>query len=316
MPEVRSGRRPIVVGTAALDVLHSGPLGRGVPPVTLRWGGVAHNVACALAACDAAPILITADYLGELRSALAGHLVEAGVDWFPLGGRTPLPLFHGELVDGSVARMHFLGDEALRLLTPRLLSGCGQLFDQASVVVATTDCDRATMDWLAGAAAERGRDFWVVSTDPNEVGKLRGERPPASLVSLNLQELSLWAECPLAEPAEICRAARRIAAPNGRCLVTQGADGAMLVPARDEQLLIQPAPRIRRREVIVGAGDVLIGCLLASRLAGTNWPAALREASELTGAYLEATGDADQPYHSLRRAWLSDRVTQNPSKIA
>jgi len=307
-------RQPIIFGTAALDVLHRGPLGRGTPPVTLRWGGVANNVACALAARGAAPILVTADYRSELRPALAGHYVAAGVEWTPLGEPTPLPLFNGELVDGSVARMQFLGDEALHRLTPDLLAQQEDLLDRASVLVGSTDCDRDALDWLAEAAERRGVDFWLVSADPNEVHKLRGAGPPAHLVSVNRRELALWAGAALAERGELIEAALRIAAPDGRCLVTLGAEGALLVSAGDGRLLTQPAARIHEPELVVGAGDVFVGCLLGARLAGQGWPGALHGAAQLTGGYLAAAGHDELPYRRLRPAPIEEHPVRQPQR--
>jgi sugar/nucleoside kinase (ribokinase family) len=292
---------PVLVGTVTLDVLHEGPIGAGIPPVTLRWGGVMNNTACALGMRGADPLLVTARYTGELAAAVSHHLAGNRVRWHPLPVVTPLPLFHARLVDGSVQDKLFLGDDALTSLTPEVLDKHRSVFDTASVVAAGTDSDEATLAWLADVAVARGVPFWLLSADPTEVGKLRPFRRPAALVATNLRELALWQGGPLTDRAAVVAAARRLAAPAGRCLVTLGAAGALLVSADEDRVLFEPAPSVDGLPVAVGAGDVMFGCLLAARLAGLDWARALREASTLTGVFLRG-GESGSPYLPLRKA--------------
>ena len=163
---------PVVVGTVALDFLHAGALGAGIAPATVRWGGVANNVACALGVLQQSPRFVTADYEGELRSAVSAHLHDNGVRWTPLPVRVPLPVFHAELVDGSVAAKHFIGEAALDSLEPALLDRHRAVFADASVLVAATDSPVSTLRWLADAAAAARIPFWLLSADPTEVEKL------------------------------------------------------------------------------------------------------------------------------------------------
>jgi sugar/nucleoside kinase (ribokinase family) len=291
-----SHRRPVLIGTVALDFLHEGPLGKGLPPATLRWGGVLNNVACALGARGRDPLLITADYTGELRGAVAAHLAGNNVTWAPAAVRSPLPVFHAELVDGSVADMHFLGQEALDSLTPEVLGE--QLTAElttASAVVAATDGEIDTLAWLAEVTGDV--PFWLLSADPREVGKLvpRGRR--ADLVALNLRELSLWARRDLHGRAAIEEAARELAGPSGHVVVTLGADGALVV---GPDLLVRHELDEALGDVLtVGAGDVHFACLLDEWLSGADWESAVARAAARTTAYLNALQDNEQPYASL-----------------
>ncbi|MFD5468118.1 PfkB family carbohydrate kinase [Kitasatospora sp. NPDC127059] len=290
-------KRPLLIGTVTLDYLHEGPVGRALPPAALRWGGVIHNVACAMAARGSDPLFLTADYTGDLAPAVAAHLAAHGVDRIALPVPTPLPLFEAQLVDGSVVDKHFVGQEALDLLTPELLGTRPELFDRASVIVSGTDGHPATLAWLAATARERGVPFWLLSADPTEVHKLVPDGEQAAFVSLNARELSLWAgtELPgLPEPSGLAglaehgaiAAARKLVTADGHALVTLGAQGSVLVPGDGGDLLHQPAPTINGQPLTVGAGDILFACLLAARLAPAPWAEALREAAALTTAYL------------------------------
>jgi sugar/nucleoside kinase (ribokinase family) len=299
---------PVLVGTVTLDVLHEGPIGAGIPPVTLRWGGVMNNTACAMGMRGAGPLLVTAQYTGELASAVSHHLAGNRVRWHPLPVVTPLPLFHAQLVEGSVADKVFLGEDALTSLSPEVLDKHRSVFDEASVIVAGTDSDEATLAWLADLTAARGLPFWLLSADPTEVGKLRPFGRSAALVATNLRELSLWDGRTLTERAAVVEAARRLAAPDGRCLVTLGAAGALLVSADAGQEWFEPAPSVEGLPVAVGAGDVMFGCLLAARLDGLDWARALAQASTLTGVFLSG-GESGTPYLPLRRTIAGENQT-------
>jgi sugar/nucleoside kinase (ribokinase family) len=290
---------PVLVGTVTLDVLHEGPIGAGRAPVVLRWGGVMNNVACALGMRGADPALVTVTYTGELAPAVPAHLAANRVRWVPLPTRLPLPLFHAELVDGSVRHKVFIGDEALSALTPATLEADRAVLADAGLLVASTDAEEPTLAWLADTAAARGLPFWLISADPTEVGKLRPNGRGADLVALNLPELSGWAGRALTDRADIVDAARDLTVPGGRCLVTLGAEGALLVPHGHAEVLFQPAPPIGNPSVAVGAGDVLFACLLAARLDGADWATALHRASTLTGHFLRGVGSAEFPFHAL-----------------
>lgn len=294
-----SGRFPVVLGTVALDFLHEGPLGAGIAPATVRWGGVSNNVACVLGVRGVAPLLVTADYTGELRSAVSEHLEGNGVAWSPLPVRAPLPVFHAELVDGSVVNKHFLGGEALELLEPSLLDRYRSLFEEASVLVAATDSSAVTLRWLADTAASAGIPFWLLSADPTEVAKLSPLTGRANLVALNLRELTLWAGRSLTGHAEVADAARRLVGTTATCVVTLGDEGALLVRGATTEPVYQRAHPVVAG-VTVGAGDVLFAGLLEARLVGKDWPDALAEATGLATRYLAELHHSDLPYEGLR----------------
>ncbi|MFF1465145.1 carbohydrate kinase family protein [Streptomyces sp. NPDC058330] len=288
------------MGTVTLDFLHEGPLGRGHDPATVRWGGVANNAACALGARGARPALLTVEYAGQLGPAVAGHLAANAIDWLPLPARAPLPVFHAELVDGSVAGKRFFGERALGLITPDLLGRSHGLLDGAGAVAAGTDTEAPALAWLADTARERGMPFWLLSADPNEVSKLRPEGRRADLVALNQRELSLWAGRSLDDWDDVIAVARRLPAPGGRCLVTLGERGSLLIRADGADAVHQPPVPLADAVITVGAGDVLFGCLLAGRLAGLGWEASLKEATELTSLFLATPDDVPDPYRALR----------------
>ncbi|MDH6111753.1 sugar/nucleoside kinase (ribokinase family) [Kitasatospora sp. MAP12-15] len=293
-------RRPLLVGTVTLDYLHEGAIGRAVSPAILRWGGVVHNVACATAARGGRPLFVTAEYTGDLGRAVASHLAEHGVEWLPLPVQAPLPVFEAELADGSVVDKHFVGQEALDLLTPELLTAHRELLDRASVVVAGTDAHPATLGWLCAAAQERGLPFWLLSADPTEVHKLVPQGRPADFVALNARELCRWAGSELTEDQMIA-AAGKLVADGGHCLLTLGHQGSLLVATDGTEPIRQPAVTVGSHGLVtVGAGDVLFGCLLTGRLAELDWRRALAEATALTSAFLVEDGSRAAPYYALR----------------
>ncbi|OLR92321.1 PfkB family carbohydrate kinase [Actinokineospora bangkokensis] len=289
---------PLLVGTVALDFLHEGPLGAGRAPATLRWGGVMNNVACALGARGTRPVFITADYTGELRTAVEAHLTTNGAVWRPAPVRSPLPVFHAELVDGSVSAMHFIGQEALDALTPRAVGEHVVAHVAESAVVASgTDSHADNLAWLRRTAAEAGKPFWLLSADPEEVSKLvPGSR--ADLVALNHRELCLWAGRDLPDHRETAAAARELAG-DGHVVVTLGAEGSLAVGPGIDGVVVHRVERPLRDVVTVGAGDVHFAALLEARVAGVPWAQALAGAAELTAAYL-AQPATDRPYDCLR----------------
>jgi sugar/nucleoside kinase (ribokinase family) len=295
------GKRPLLFGTVTLDYLHAGAIGQAVSPPILRWGGVVHNVACAMAARDRRPLFVTASYTGDVGGAVARHLALRGIDWLPLPVHAPLPVFEAELVDGSVSDKHFVGADALDVLSPDLLTARSDLLDRASVVVAGTDARAATLGWLSTAAQDRGVPFWLLSADPTEVHKLIPAPVPATFVSLNARELSLWAGDELTDHHAITAAGRKLVVEGGRCLVTLGQGGSLLVCADGTETIRQAAIAVNGGGLIsVGAGDVLFACLLTGRLAGLGWRSALAEATALTSGFLAADGLHSSPYDSLR----------------
>nr|WP_277351207.1 PfkB family carbohydrate kinase [Micromonospora sp. HNM0581] len=263
----------------------------------MRWGGVMNNMACAMGARGAGPALVTADYTGELASAVATHLAGNGVRWTPLPFAAPLPLFHAELADGSVREKWFIGGAAIDGLDPTVLAAGRSLFDTASVLIGGTDATAPALDWLAAEAAKRGVPFWLLSADPTETGKLRPARRDSDLTALNLLELGRWAGRPLDSMVDVTAAATELAGA-GHCLVTLGGQGALLTGP--DGTFRQAPPSIDDPALTVGAGDVLLGCLLTAHLGGQDWPAALQEATKLTGAFLAGPASAERPYRVLR----------------
>jgi sugar/nucleoside kinase (ribokinase family) len=289
----------VLVGTIALDLLHNGLTGSDLSPVILRWGGVVGNMACAMGALGMRPLFVSADYTGEMRAAVAQHLDLNGVSWERLDVRAPLPLFHARLGLGDITEEHFIGEDALRVITPGRLSRRRDLFAQAAAIVSCTDLDIAALDWLAEIAVAWGLPFWLLSSDPAEVGKLRLSGAQATCVALNLRELVTWAGQPLSTRQDICATARRLVHPAGRCLVTMGTAGALLVADDGQPELFQPAPTLDETAVTVGAGDIMFGCLLSGKLRGLAWPDAMADAIHRVHRYLRSSAADGRPYHEL-----------------
>lgn len=289
----------VLVGTIALDLIHNGLTGSDLSPVILRWGGVVGNMACAMGALGMRPSFVSADYTGEMRAAVAHHLARNGVAWERLDLRAPLPLFHARLGKGDITEEYFIGEDALRVITPDQLSRRKDLFTRAGAVASCTDLDIAALDWLAEIAVARDLPFWLLSSDPAEVGKLRLSGAQATCIALNLRELVTWAGRPLSTRQDLCAAARRLVHPAGRCLVTLGTAGALLVAGDEQPELFQPAPALDATAVTVGAGDIMFGCLLSGKLRGLTWPDAMADAIYRTHRYLRASSVDDQPYREL-----------------
>jgi len=294
-------RRPVLIGSVALDVLHQGLVGGATAPVTLRWGGVVGNMACSLGVLGADPLLVSVTYSGELRWAVADHLAACGVDWLTLPATAPLPLFHARMTaDGTPADEAFLGEDALTMLTPELLAPYQDMLAQASVVVTCTDVRPATLSWLRALTSTSQVPLWLLCSADSEAHKLDMDGSPADCVGMNFAELGRRTGTAVSSPPAVLEAVQQIVRPDGRCLVTMGQDGALLVDAASRTVYHQPAVKIEPDAMSVGAGDVLYGCLLAEHLAGVDWVPALRRATERTARYLARRGSRNgRPYLSL-----------------
>lgn len=297
------GHRPVLIGSAALDVLHQGLLGGATSPVTLRWGGVVSNMACSLGVLGADPLLLSVTYSGELRWAIADHLAACGVNWLMLPATAPLAFFHARVMeDGTPADESFLGEEALTMLTPDLLEPVQNILVDASVVVTCTDVQQATLSWLRALTTASQVPLWLLCSADSEAHKLDISGNPADCVGMNVAELRRR-NGSASSQAEIIEAVQEIVHPEGRCLVTMGTHGALLVDAASRTAYHQPAMQIEPNVTSVGAGDVLYGCILADRLAGVSWVPALRRATERTARYLARRGPQNgRPYLSLLAA--------------
>lgn len=282
-------------------MLHQGLVGGATAPVTLRWGGVVGNMACTLGVLGAEPLLMSVAYSGELRWAIADHLAACGVRWLTLPATAPLPLFHARVMaDGTPADESFLGDDALAALTPELLAAFQDVLAQAGVVVTCTDVELGTLSWLRAVTSKSRVPFWLLCSADSEVHKLDIDGQPADCVGMNVAELKQRTGSCSSSPADVLEAVQEIVHPAGRCLVTMGTDGAMLVDVATRTVYHQPAVDIEQGIMSVGAGDVLYGSLLAEYLAGADWAPAVRRATERTARYLTGRGAlTGRPYLSL-----------------
>jgi ribokinase len=137
---VEPTNRPVFIGTVAVDVLHTGLAGDDLPTVSLRWGGVTSNMACAAGTLGADPLFVSVAYAGEFRWAVSNHLTTNAVTWLPLPVTTNLPFFYARTTpSGNVAEEMFIGEAALTALTPALLAPWQDIIINSSAVVTCTD---------------------------------------------------------------------------------------------------------------------------------------------------------------------------------
>jgi sugar/nucleoside kinase (ribokinase family) len=303
---------PVLVGTVALDVLHRGLFGEGLPPAQLRWGGVVSNMACAMGVLGAHPRFLSVDYDGELSAAVAGHLRQNNVRWLRVPVRTPLPLFHAKVCEGGVEQEHFIGDPALEELTPAILQTQSSTFQRASVIVGCTDLPVDSLAWLGETASKCRIPFWVLSSDATQAPKLHDLEPRPSCVALNVGELVAWSGTPLTCVSEAVDILRSLLPSMGRALLTLGASGALLVSEEALGADYQAAPPLSSDTAAVGAGDVMFGCLLAARLGGFQWTSALTDATARTVGYLRGPSEATRPYLTLLSPMKTPHVQRWP----
>jgi sugar/nucleoside kinase (ribokinase family) len=296
----RPARRPMLVGTVVLDILHHGLMGEDLPPVRLRWGGVVSNMACALGALGFQPQFVSVAYEGEMDDAAASHLSVNDVDWFRLPVRAPMPLFHAKLVGCDASAEHFIGEHALTALTPDIFESHAEIFDSAGIIVSCTDLPVSTLSLLARMAAERSIPYWLLSAHMSEAAKLRYISPQPACISLNIAELAAWHGSGLMLFSDAIKALHTLLPPHGRALLTLGSQGALIVAAEDSPIIYQPAAMLSADISSLGAGDVMFGSLLAAHLAQVDWPEALAQATARTAAYLSAPVATVRPYLLLR----------------
>ncbi len=291
---------PMLVGTVALDILHDGLVGDNLPAVTIRWGGVVSNMACALGVLDAEPQFVSVSYDGEMLAAVANHLRRNSVRWLRLPAAAPLPLFHARLTTSGVSAEHFIGEQSLEALTPKMLMSRVAAFNSASVIVSCTDLPVRSLSFLARMAAERSIPYWLLSADASQAVKLHQVEPLPSCIALNIGELSAWYGMKLSSLADAVEALQNLLPSQGRALLTLGSLGALLVTAGRSSAIYQPASPLDNGISAVGAGDVMFGSLLAARLVNVDWATALTEATSRTASYLSSPTSATRPYLALR----------------
>lgn len=310
---VNPSDRPVFIGSVAVDTLHSGLSGEALPPVTLRWGGAVSNMACAVATLGAEPLFISVTYGGEFRWAVPNHLASNGVTWLPLAATAQLPFFHAEVAaNGEVTAEKFIGEDALTMLTPEALAPWQDVIVNSSVVVTCTDLEVPTLRWLRSITRAKNVPLWLVSSALTEVHKLSIDGDPSDLSAMNYAELTKRNGTPPLSLTAILKAAAEITTQDGRCLITLGKYGALLVSLDKHSIYYQPAPLIIVGSTTLGAGDIFAGCLLAARLVGSSWDFALRDATARTTGYLRSRGAyTTRPYQLL----LSDSVETPLGKV-
>lgn len=269
----------VVLGAASLDLVRQGSR------VSLSFGGVAKNVACALAERRQTVRLVTPGHEPEWRAALAEHLQARGVIWRPWNLIRPLPLYEAVLEpNGDVRRERFYDNGAFAALQPAWLEQTrADWLADAELVIATSDLHARSLKALGRLCRVQQVAFGVISSSVAKAGRLRGL--DTQLLALNLAELQ-HLEPQAANLRTQARAVAGLLGPAGAGLLTLGAAGAMLVLPTAGQALLQPVPLLRPAST-VGAGDTLFASLVEARCRRLEWPEALAWASAQTLAFLD-----------------------------
>ena len=289
-------RPPIIVGAVTLDVIRS--KSPKTNSVDLRFGGVCNNVACSLGVLGFSPRFVTVTFSGEVGAMVPNHLKYHGVVWYPLPTNAPLAYFEAQLdTAGEVESEQFHNCEALELLTVETLRAHNTLFDGVGAILGCTDLSIDALMELQEMARDSDIPFWLLVTSDSEVEKIRGLRWSVDLLGMNRAELERFTGRRLPTHEELRLAMVKVAEPTGACLVTLGAEGALLYDSRREEFLYRPAIPFAGGSS-VGAGDVFFACLFASWYTGKSWYDAMSFAGVASHTYLSR--DSKQlPFKSL-----------------
>lgn len=296
----------LCIGALHWDVLgvFDGRLRRGddVPgQVRRRPGGVAHNLAAALAGLGLRPALLSAVGADDPGRGLLTACAAAGIDCTHVacitGTATDSYLgiedAHGLMA--AIAGSALLEASGAEVLAPLLDGRMGQAERPfRGPVMLDSGLSGATLAALAASPALRAARLWLVPAAPVKAARLRPFLAhPAAGVLCNLAEaralLGPLPDPPGATPPDPAAAARALcAAGAAMALVTNGAAPAWL--ALPDRVLSRapaavPAPRV------TGAGDALAAAFVAATLRGHPPEAALDAALAHVTAHL-TTGSA------------------------
>jgi sugar/nucleoside kinase (ribokinase family) len=288
MPRATEEHQPtaLVVGVISLDVIYHADSER----VTIRFGGVSHNIAVTLAALDIQATFVSPSYTGEIGEAVPAHLARAGVDWRPLDAVAPLAHFSAEVGrDGSLGRHRFVDNDAFGPLTAAALGDSTLALPSACrAIVTCTDLSLDGLQALRDLARLRALQFWLVASDVTTAPKMLELRPLPDVVCLNSDELQRVSGA-LDESSSLARAAGGLVGGLGVAVVTLGEQGALMVDAANSTYWRQTQGASLTGSTL-GAGDVLAAAMLAGRLHGLPWPKSLSDATARAEQFVAAGG--------------------------
>lgn len=266
-------------------------LGDDVPgAIEQRPGGVALNVALALAARGLAPVMLSALGQDGAGKALTELVQGRGVDCSLLhrsgdhGTDIYMAIEAGAQMLASVADARALEAAGEAILAPLR---DGRLGDPArpwsGVIILDSNPDAAIIARFASDPCLRAAQLVLVPASPAKAARLAPLlRRPETSFYLNRREAEVLAERPLADAVEAAEAIAALGA--ARVIVTDGpkpmaealAGGATLT-------LTPPALDVTR---VTGAGDFLLSAHLEARLKGLDRETALASALAAVSAYV------------------------------
>lgn len=277
----------LCIGAVLWDVIGRSPApmapGADVPGrIRHVPGGVALNVAIALAARGQAAAVLGAIGLDPQGDALLSAVHAAGVsaDWVHRAPNLPTDVYMAvEDPDGLIAAIadaHSLEAAGEAVLAPlrdgRLGSAAAPWRGR---VVVDGNLTAAQLSAIAADPALAAADLNVVPASPGKADRLAPLiGPPHVTLYLNRAEAQTLAGRPCADAAEA--AAAVIARGAARVLVTDGARPAACAARGAEVLTCTPPPVPVAR--VTGAGDCFLAAHLAARAAGADRAAALAAA--------------------------------------
>lgn len=293
--------RILCVGAMLWDVI--GHAGRTVAPgedlagrIVQRPGGVALNVALALARHGLAPAILAAVGRDAPGEALRAEAVRLGVrtDWLYRDSGKPTDLYMAiEAPDGLLGAIADAGglEAAGAALVEPLRDG--RLGDARRPWTGTLIVDgNLSADLMRGLARDpclAGAELRLVPASPSKAGHLRpllGH--PRAILHLNRLEAEALAGRGLADAGTAAAAMLDLGV--RRVLVTDGPRGVADALAGAPPVLRLPPPVVARR--VTGAGDAFLAGHVAAELAGADRATALDAALNAASAHVaEAFAD-------------------------
>ncbi|MEI4487119.1 PfkB family carbohydrate kinase [Frigidibacter sp. MR17.14] len=289
MPPEPAPSAPILcIGALNRDLIarHDGPLPAGADRpgrIEARAGGVAFNVARALAREGLAVALLAALGSDAEGAALATEAAAEGIDTAGLI-RMPGRASDRYLAIEAGGRLHAaIADTAtLEAAGPRILAAVGA-WPAGPAALTVIDGNLPVPVLEALARAPRLGAVALVSAGDGKAARLAGFfHRPATRFHLNRTEAEALLARPLADAATAARALRDAGA--HEALVTDGA--ATLAWAAPEGTLRRDPPPARARQA-TGAGDRLLASLIAALYRGADRAAALDAALAAARAHVE-----------------------------
>ncbi len=278
----------LCIGAALWDVIgrspHALPLGADVGGrITRRPGGVALNIALALADAGRRPVLLTAIGRDPAGDALLHQAAARGVI-----------TAHAHRCDGwptdSYMAIEGAGTLAAAIADVRTLEAAGAAIlapldggaPWAGMVALDGNLTDAALAALAGHPALAVADLRVAPASPGKGARLRPLLArPGTTFYVNLAEAGLL--CDARFDTTRAAAAALVAQGARRAVVTDGAHGTTDADARDT--LTQTPPRVAIAGV-TGAGDTLMAAHMAAEAGGMPRPAALCHALVTAAAHV------------------------------